>query len=137
MAHAISAGLSREYSPAQGRKFALTVGAAFLVLSLIARFRGHPTSSLVLGVLAIALGIAGLALPAKLEPIERSWMNLAKLIAKVTTPVFMGIVYFIIITPIALMRRAMGGSGLVHSRRDTGYWFDRSDSPRSAMERQF
>lgn len=137
MANAISAGLSQEYSPAAGRKFALTVGAAFLVLSVIARLRGHPTSSAILGIVAILLVIAGVLLPSRLGPVERAWMALARAIARVTTPLFMAIVYFGIITPIALVRRASGGSGLRHRRGSAGYWFDRTQSPPSSMERQF
>ena len=40
---------------AQGRRFGLTVGLAFLVLAGIAWWRGHPTSVLVLGSLGTLL----------------------------------------------------------------------------------
>jgi hypothetical protein len=90
----------------------------------------------VLGALAIPLIIAGIVIPAKLGPVERAWMGVAKTLAKVTTPIFMGVVYFGILTPIALLRR-LGGSGLVQSCGELGYWCDRRQSPPSSMERQF
>ncbi|HKW47278.1 MAG TPA: SxtJ family membrane protein [Gemmatimonadaceae bacterium] len=137
MAHAISAGLNRTYTAAAGRKFAFTVAAAFLVFSAIARFRGHAVSPVVLATIAAVLAVAGTLVPAKLGPVDRAWMALAKAIAKVTTPVFMGVLYFVVVTPIALLRRALGGNGLVHRSGQVGYWVDRTESPRSAMGRQF
>jgi len=137
LAHPISAGLGREYTTAAGRKFALTVAAALLVLSLVARLRGHLISSAVLGIIAIVLTAAGILIPAKLGPIDRAWMSMAGAIAKVTTPVFMAVLYFVIVTPISILRRTFGENSLVHRKGKLGYWSDRSDSPRSAMERQF
>lgn len=137
MAHAISAGLSRTYTAAAGRKFAFTVAAAFLVLSAIARIRGHAVSWVVFATFAIVLAVAGTLFPAKLGPVDRAWMALAKLIAKVTTPVFMAVLYFVVVTPIAVLRRTFGGNGLVHRSGQLGYWVDRTQSPRSSMSRQF
>ena len=47
-------------------------------------------------------------------------MGLALLISKVTTPLFMGIVYFIVLMPIGLVRRLSGKSPIVPpTRADT------------------
>ena len=54
MAHGISARLS----PAEGRKFGLTVGVAFSVLAAIAGWRGHAISMYVFGGLATTLLVA-------------------------------------------------------------------------------
>jgi hypothetical protein len=137
LAHAISAGLNRTYTAAAGRKFAFTVAAAFLVFSAIARVRGHAVSWLVFATIATVLATAGILLPAKLGPIDRAWMAMAKAIAKVTTPIFMAVLYFVVVTPIAFLRRTLGGNGLVHRSGQLGYWLDRTQSPRGSMERQF
>jgi hypothetical protein len=137
LAHAIPARLEATYSAAAGRKFGLTVGAAFVVLSLIGRWRHHPTTFVVLGSLGVVLIVSGLLVPTMLGPVERAWMKLALLISKVTTPIFMGVVYFVILTPIGLLRRMFAGSGLVHKAGPNGFWADRTQSPRSALERQF
>ena len=78
---------------AQGRRFGLTVGGAFLVFAAIAYWRGHSTSTAVLGGLGATLALAGLIIPAHLGPVERAWMRLAHLISKVTTPIVMGVMY--------------------------------------------
>jgi hypothetical protein len=41
-------------------------------------------------------------------------MKLAHALSKVTTPIFMGIVYFVVLTPIGFIRRSFGGNPLVH-----------------------
>lgn len=137
MAHAVSARLSGPYTAAAGRKFGLTVGLAFLVLSAIARWRGHPTTLIVLGSLGAVLVVAGLIVPTLLGPVERAWMGMAKVISKITTPIFLGVVYFVVLTPIALLRRGFGGSALVHRSGGHGFWLDRSESGRSSLDRQF
>lgn len=137
LAHAVPARLKGEYTASTGRKFGLTVGAAFVVLSLIGRLRHHPTSFALLGSLGIVLILSGLIIPTWLGPVERTWMKLAHLISKVTTPIFMGIVYFVVLTPIGLLRRAFAGSGLVHKPGPNGFWADRTQSPRSSLDRQF
>jgi len=137
LAHPVPARLSGPYTAAAGRKFGLTVGLAFVVLAGIGRWRGHPTTFVVLGVLGLALIAGGLVIPTALGPVERGWMGLARVISRVTTPLFMGIVYFVLLTPMAVLRRTFGKNALVHTPGATGLWADRRESPRGALDRQF
>jgi hypothetical protein len=129
-------------TPAEGRRFAFTVGTAFLALGGIAWWRGHVRVAMALAALGTVLLLAGLILPGHLSPVNRAWMGLALLISKVTTPLFMGIVYFLVITPIAYLRRTLGGNPLAHAAAsgDGGrtVWQSRAaDSRRSDLTRQF
>ena len=141
MANPVPARLSHaadaKYTALAGRKFGLTIGAAFLVLAAIGRWRDHPVTFLVLGTMGVALLTTGLVIPAQLGPVERAWMHLAKVIAKITTPVFMGVVYFVILTPTGVLRRLIAGSGLARPSGPDGFWVDRRSIPRSALDRQF
>jgi saxitoxin biosynthesis operon SxtJ-like protein len=137
LAQSVPARLSSTYTAAAGRKFGLTVGLAFLALSAIAWWRGHPTTLTVLASLGGVLVLAGLVVPALLGPVDRGWMKLALLISKVTTPIIMGVIYYVVLTPVAFMRRLIGGSALVHRDGAHGVWFDRTSTPRSSLERLF
>jgi saxitoxin biosynthesis operon SxtJ-like protein len=137
LAHSVSARLSDSYTASAGRKFGTTVGAGFVVLAIVARWRGHPTSFLVFGALGLVLILAGLASPTSLGPVERLWMAAGKGISRITTPIFMGIVYFVVLTPVALVRRTFGGNALVHRAGSQGFWSDRRSVPRGSMDRQF
>ena len=119
----------------EGRRFGLQVGGAFAVLAAIAHWRGHPLSGWILGGLAAILLAGGLVTPAALVPVYRAWMQMAHTISKITTPIVLGIVYFLVITPIGLVLRAAGHRPLSNTQGRTA-WAVRATSA-SDLERQF
>ena len=135
----MAAGVPAGLTASEGRRFGLTVGAAFLVLAALSWWRGHLVPPAVLGGLGGLLVLAGLVGPTRLGPVQRAWMGLAHAISKVTTPVFMGLVYFLVITPTGLVMRALGRNPLEHPRVGSGFWVARPEGERRSrsMERQF
>ncbi|MCH7565290.1 MAG: hypothetical protein IH968_15870 [Gemmatimonadetes bacterium] len=135
MARRIPTGLEAR----EGRKFGLTVGTAFLVLGGIALWRGRELPTQILWGLGGLLILGAALLPAKLKPVERAWMAMALQISRVMTPIVMGIVYFLVLTPIALVIRSAKGNPLVHRTDATGYWFTKGEGQdaKSDMRRQF
>jgi len=129
----------KRLTAAQGRRFGLTVGAAFLVIAAIVWWRERPTATMVLGGLGGLLTLSGLVIPTYLGPVERAWMALAHAISKVTTPIVMGVMYLGVLLPVGVLRRAFGGNPLVHTEQDHSYWRGRSDGSRrtASMRRQF
>jgi uncharacterized membrane protein YcfT len=123
LAEGVRAGLTK----AQGRKFGLSVGIAFLALTGLLLWRGRETIAYVTGTLSVLLMVGGVVVPTKLGPIERAWMAMAHRISKVTTPLIMGIVYFLVVTPIGLLMRLLGRNPLAHPRRETSFWVDRAE----------
>jgi hypothetical protein len=134
----LEAGIPARLSPAEGRKFGLTVGIAFLALAGLLYFWRHKETAGAVGAgLGALLVVAALAVPGRLGPARRAWMELARIISKVTTPVFMGVVFFVVITPIGWLMRLVGRRALVHRVRDAGYWAAPASGGRSDLERQF
>ncbi len=129
------------YSSAKGRRFALTLAGAFAALSVIAYVRHRTVIFDVLATLAVVMSAAGMVIPSRLEPVERGWMALAHALSRVTTPIFMGIVYFVVLTPMAIVRRMAGGNPIVHEPVGESFWVTRTRSDpevaRKRMERQF
>jgi hypothetical protein len=123
-------------SPAEGRRFALTLAAAFGALAALLWWRERRTLAAVLGAVAAAFALAGLFLPGRLGPVYRAWMGFAHAISRVTTPIFMGVVYFLVITPIGVARRTLGGNPLRAHQGESG-WVDRRGEPRGDLTRQF
>jgi hypothetical protein len=121
---------------AEGRKFGFTVGLAFAVLAGITWWRDHPVLMQVFAWLAAALILAGALIPGRLGPVNRAWMQLALLISRVTTPVFLGIVYFLVISPIGLLMRLVGKNPLRHRPENGSLWLSRSGG-RGTMSNQF
>jgi hypothetical protein len=133
----VAKGIPARLSPAEGRKFGLTVGTAFLVIAALMVWRGHPAVASGAGIVAALLVLAGLVIPGKLGPVYRAWMRLALAISRVTTPLIMGLVYFTVFTPIGLLRR-LRGNALVRKPGPDGYWITRpAGARRGNLSRQF
>lgn len=134
----MAAGVPARLSAAEGRRFALTVGVAFLVLGALFLWRGVDLgASIALGI-GTVLVIAGVLVPWALSPVYRAWMGLALVLSRVTTPIFLGIVYFLVITPIGLLMRLTGRHPMVHRLDGESYFVPRPDGKhRGNLERQF
>lgn len=129
-------GIPARLTPAEGRKFAWTVGTAFLALAGLLWWREKPTAATVLGGVGILLWLAGAAVPGRLGPVFRGWMALAHAISKVTTPIFMGVVFFVVIAPVGVLMRLFGRNPVRHRPRDGSYWQGRTE-PRGSLTNQF
>lgn len=124
-------------SAAELRRFGVTVGPAFALLAAIAWWRDHATAAGVLGAIAALLLATGALVPTLLGPVHRAWMGFATRLSKVTTPLFLGIVYFVIFTPIGLLRRALGKNALDHAKVRDSYWQPRASRTGGSMDRLF
>jgi hypothetical protein len=124
---------------AAGRTFGLTVGGAFVGIGLVMLWRGHLTRATVVLTLGGVVALAGLVIPTRLGPVERAWMGLAHLLSKVTTPLFMGLVYFGVLTPLGVLRKLVGGGRLSPTTREASRWMvpTAPADRRERMERQF
>ena len=132
-------GIPARLSAREGRRFGLTVGTAFAILAGIIYWRDHTIPSLVFGTLAALLLLGGLLLPTRLGPIQRGWMAFAHALSRVTTPIFMGVVYFGVVTPIGLLVRVFGRNPMVHREAERSFWKSRDGigGQRSNLLRQF
>lgn len=133
MAHPIPAGLTA----AEGRRFGLVVGGAFLGLAALSRWRGHDLAPVILAVLGAVLLLAGLAAPKRLGPVFRTWMAFGLLLSRITTPVFMAALYFAAITPMGLAMRAFGRRPLDPPKGAASFWVRHQSSSGHSMERQY
>ena len=69
-------------------------------------------------IIAAVLVVWALAAPASLRAFYRLWMRLALLLNRITTPIVMAAVYFLVITPLAFIMR-MAGRDPMAQRFDT------------------
>jgi hypothetical protein len=125
-------------TPAEGRRFGFTLGLAFAALAGLLYWRGFVNAMLVLAVVGGAFLLAGLLVPARLGPVQRGWMTFALLLSKVTTPIFMSIVYYLAVTPTGLFMRLLRRNPLARKSDSKTYWIARSATGgRGSMENQF
>jgi hypothetical protein len=106
------------------RDFGLLVGGVFLALGGWWAYRGKysplPNVLLVVGTLLVLLGALR---PQWLVVPNRLWMGLAEALGFVMTRVILGVVFFLFVTPIGLVRRLCGGDPLGRrAGRTESYW---------------
>ncbi|MEK6281566.1 MAG: SxtJ family membrane protein [Acidobacteriota bacterium] len=114
------------------REFGLIVGGVFLLLGTWWVYRGKfPDVAHALLLLGAALFLLGLIFPRALVYPNRAWMKLAEALAFVMTRIILGIIYFMIVTPIGVIKRLTGWDPL-HRRAapSASYW-----RPYSARQR--
>lgn len=129
---------TRPQTPRELRQFGLTVGAAFLVLGAVFAWRRSETVAAVLGGAGATLVLAGLLVPAHLGPVYRGWMRFSVALSRITTPVFMGLIYFGLFAPLGLVMRLFGRRTLSHPPRSASFWVPRPEGARASdLRRQF
>ena len=91
------------------KEFGLIVGGVFLLLGLWWLYRGKfATAAYVLSVAGSALVLCGLVFPRLLTVPRRFWMKLAEGMAYVSSRIILAIIFFLVLTPIGLVKRATG-----------------------------
>ncbi len=136
----LATGISAQLSPAELRRFGVTVAIPLVLLAALGVWRGHTILPALLGGLAAALGGLALLAPGLLSPIHTLWMGGVHALAWVNTRVLLGLVYFLIMTTTGVVMRLMGRDPLDRRLRDRpSYWVDRTQhpDPKGSMERRF
>ena len=118
------------------RSFGLLVGGVLLAIGLIVFWRADwalVTAVKILGGIGGILVVMGLIAPALLKPVYQVWMALAVILGFVMTRVILTLVYFLAVTPIGLLMRALG-KDLLNRKLDKSaesYWIPKTYPDRS------
>jgi hypothetical protein len=89
-------------------------------------------------VLAIIFLILGLLNSTILNPLNKIWIKFGILLGTIISPIVMGIVFFVVVTPTSLIMRILGKNllGLKKDNTKRSYWLERL-SIKSKMKNQF
>jgi hypothetical protein len=106
------------------REFGLVVGGVFVLLGVWWLYRGKFSSAahvvLTLGSLLVLLGLVW---PRALVLPKRAWMLLAEGLSFVATRVILALVFFLVVTPIGVVKRLSGWDPLSRrGPRGASYW---------------
>lgn len=123
------------------RKFGLLFAVIFLALALYANYKNEAIP--IIGLLLFISGfflISSFFYQALLTPLNKAWFMLGLALGKVVSPVVLGIIFFGLITPIALIARLMGRDELKLKRpKKSTYWSEPigSNSDADSFKNQF
>lgn len=122
------------------RNFGLTVGIALGILGglFLWKAKSYYHYLLLAGCISVLLG---LIFPSALRHVQKIWMTFAILLGWVMTRVILSIVYYLVLTPIAIIARLCGKRFLDREwdRSPNTYWRYRKskESDERDYERQF
>ena len=89
-------------------------------------------------VLTAILVALGLLAPTALRPVYKLWMQFGLILSRITTPIIMGLVFFLIITPTGLIRRLVSKDPMARKFDDgKSYRVPSKKAPVKNMERPF
>ena len=76
--------------------------------------------------LAVLVAVVTLAAPKLLAPFNRAWFALGQLMGRVVSPIVLGAIFFLILTPVAFITRFFGRDELRIKRKSVdSYWIER------------
>ena len=110
------------------RIFGLFFTGVFAVLGLYGFWVvWPPILNKVFFAVSIILAAITLLRPALLNSLNRAWYQLGLFLGRVVSPIVLGILFFLLITPVALVIRIAGRDALRLRRKNVdSYWIDRS-----------
>jgi hypothetical protein len=100
--------MAHTYTRRQLRDFGLLVGGIFGAIGLWPMVWRHQSPRFWAVTLAVVLVLPALVAPSVLKPAYRAWMALAEVLAWINTRIILGLVFFLVVTPIGLVMRLLG-----------------------------
>jgi Saxitoxin biosynthesis operon protein SxtJ len=141
MATVLEPSLARPPAPeSSDRSFGFVFAAVFAIVGCLPLRRWEEPRWWALGIAGIFVLLA-IVRPQLLHRPNQAWLALGRLLHRVTSPLIMGAVFFLCVTPIGWVMRRLGKDVLSLARRPdlSSYWIARELSPpqSEAMKRQF
>jgi hypothetical protein len=107
--------------------FGMFFSFIFILLSLFLYWNSFAKLSLVAFLFAIFFIICTFIAPQLLNPLNELWYKFGIFLGKFINPIVLGFIFYLIITPIALITRIFGRDELKIKKRNLAtYWINRS-----------
>ena len=118
------------------RSFGIVFFLVFIIISLYPLLNAENIRiwSLIISIIFLVLGLINSKL---LNPLNKIWFAFGLLLGKIVSPIIMGIIFFLVVTPTALFMKLLKKDmlNLKFNKKNT-YWIEKS-GPKSKMKNQF
>ena len=118
------------------RSFGLVFFIVFLLIAFYPLINQEEIRiwSVLISLLFLILGIINSKI---LTPLNKVWFKFGIFLGKLISPVVMGIIFFLVVTPIAFLMRMLNKDLLnLKFNKNSSYWIEKTD-PKSTMKNQF
>ena len=118
------------------RSFGIVFFVVFLLIALYPLIHNEEIRiwSLIISLIFLILGLINSKI---LNPLNKLWFKFGILLGKIVSPIIMGIIFFLVVTPIGFIMRILG-KDLLNLKFNTNksYWIEKT-GPKSKMKNQF
>ena len=128
--------MKQEIKIGSNKSFGIVFFVVFLLIALYPLIKNEDIRLWSLSVSSIFL-ILGLINSKVLTPLNQIWFKFGILLGKIVSPIIMGAIFFVVVTPIGILMRLFGKDVLNLKYNDNkSYWIEKS-GPKSKMKNQF
>ncbi len=118
------------------KSFGLVFFVVFLLIAIY-QYKANASINFVLITISLSFLFLGIINSKILTPLNKLWMKFGLLLGKVVAPIVMGIIFFLVITPISLILKIFNKDVLNLKKNNTNsYWIEK-DKINSKMKNQF
>ena len=132
-------GRRHDATPGSDRGFGFVMAAGCLLVALAPVRHRQPVRWWAIG-LGVAFAVFALAWPRALRPLNAGWTRLGQVLNRVTSPILLALVFYVVVVPTGLLMRIAGRDPLRRTRdsKAASYWLPRTPAaPSSSMKQQF
>jgi len=127
---------SQKIKISSNKSFGIVFFLVFLIISIFPLFKDGNIRiwSLIIAIIFLILGLMNSKI---LTPLNKIWFKFGIVLGSFISPIVMGVVFFVIVTPTALIMKVLG-KNLLNLKRDNKktYWIEESKI-KSKMKNQF
>ena len=128
--------MEKKIKVSSNKSFGIVFSIFFLLISVYPLLNNDPIYywSLFVSFIFLVLGLMNSKI---LSPLNLLWFKFGILLGKIVSPVVMGIIFFLVVTPIGLVMRLLGKDLLnLKYNNNKSYWI-KKNGPKSKMKNQF
>ena len=118
------------------RSFGIVFFIVFLLIALypLTYSQDIRVWSTIISIIFLVLGLLNSKI---LTPLNKLWFKFGIFLGKIISPIIMGIIFFLVVTPIGLLMRLLG-KDLINLKynNNKSYWIEKK-GPKSKMKNQF
>ena len=128
--------MEKKIKVSSNKSFGIVFSIFFLLISVYLLLNNNPIYywSLFVSFIFLVLGLMNSKI---LSPLNLLWFKFGILLGKIVSPVIMGIIFFLVVTPISILLKIFGKDVLnLKFNNNKTYWIEKN-GPKSNMKKQF
>ena len=128
--------MEQKIKTSSNKSFGIVFFIVFLIIALYPMIKDGDIRlwSLILSLIFLILGLINSII---LTPLNRLWFKFGIFLGKIVSPIILGIIFFLVVTPTGLLLRLFGKDVInLKYNNNNSYWIKKT-GPKSKMKDQF